>query len=140
MAQVYRQCPTTSQLLCRWDPILRAMKYSSESPVNSPYVFPTARVFRAGGIRSIGGLPGAATVGTHIFPHHAAPLASLHTLPSILYCGRMLARGKLLTPLAIRRSHHSYFIHVLFTLHIRILLACSKSVIIKIWEKKYKKI
>jgi len=64
MAQVYRQCPTTSQLLCRWDPILRAMKYSLESSVNSPYGFSTARVFRTGGIRSIGGLPGAATVGT----------------------------------------------------------------------------
>ena len=70
-------------------------------------------------------------------PCHSAGFLA-RTLPSIL--PQEDARSWEIPPPAIRGSHHTYFVHIFGLAYIIIiLLACSKSVTIKICAKKYEK-
>jgi len=92
---------------------------------------------RSGGSPVDQGVPGAATVGTCDFLI-TWPSPGFPARPPIDTAPREDARSWEITPPAIRGSHHSYFVHMFYLPYIiTILLACSKSMIIKIWEIIY---
>jgi len=133
------------------------MKHSSGSSVNSPYGLPlcTPRGIpgwfsQSPGISCRGDLVNRGnprlTRGSQVlrlWEHTFSPSCGppgFPACPPIDTAPREDARSWEIAPPAIRRSHHSYFIHMFYLPYITtILLACSKSVIIKICEIKHKK-